>query len=330
MLSRRALLATAALWSLPAILTRPARAAGETIRIGVLPFGTASWEAAIIKARGLDAANGFTLETVKLAGNDAARIAFQGRQLDTIVGDLIWAARLRNEGRGVKFVPYSTTEGALMVPPDSPIKEIGDLVGKRLGVAGGALDKNWVLLRAQARETGNLDLETASQLAYGAPPLLMQKLESRELDAALLYWTYCARLEAKGYRRLISADDIMRAFGAKGSVALIGYLFEGETVRTKPAAVEGFARASAAAKEVLANEPEAWALVRPLMAAEDDATFEALKRNFLAGTPRRPLATERSDAETIYATLARLGGERLVGEAKVLPPDLYLDGARNG
>ncbi|WP_336488843.1 ABC transporter substrate-binding protein [Methylobacterium nigriterrae] len=330
MLSRRALLATAALWPLPAIRGGPARAAGETIRIGVLPFGTASWEAAVIKARGLDAANGFTLETVKLAGNDAARIAFQGQQLDTIVGDLIWAARLRNEGRAVKFVPYSTTEGALMVPPDSPIRSLGDLAGRRLGVAGGALDKNWILLRAQARETDNLDLEAAARLAFGAPPLLMQKLESRELDAALLYWTYCARLEAKGYRRLISADDIMRAFGAKGPIALIGYLFEAGAVRGKAAAVEGFARASAAAKEILATDAEAWAVVRPLMAAEDDATFEALKRNFLAGIPRRSIAVERGDAETIYATLARLGGERLVGDGKVLPADLYLDDPRNG
>ena len=300
MLSRRGLLATAALWPLPAILNRPARAAGETIRIGVLPFGTASWEATIIKARGLDAANGFTLETVKLAGNDAARIAFQGQQVDTIVGDLIWAARLRNEGRGVKFVPYSTTEGALMVPPDSPIKSLPDLAGKRLGVAGGALDKNWILLRAQARESGNLDLEAAAQIAYGAPPLLMQKLETRELDAALLYWTYCARLEAKGYRRLISADDIMRAFGAKGSVALIGYLIDAAAIQAKGPAVE------------------------------DEPTFEALKRNFLAGIPRRPIAVERGDAEAIYATLARLGGERLVGDAKALPQGLYLDGSGNG
>ena len=330
MLSRRGLLATAALWPLPAILNRPARAAGETIRIGVLPFGTASWEATIIKARGLDAANGFTLETVKLAGNDAARIAFQGQQVDTIVGDLIWAARLRNEGRGVKFVPYSTTEGALMVAPASPIKSLPDLAGKRLGVAGGALDKNWILLRAQARESGNLDLEAAAQIAYGAPPLLMQKLETRELDAALLYWTYCARLEAKGYRRLISADDIMRAFGAKGSVALIGYLIDAAAIQTKGPAVEGFARASTAAKEILATDPEAWTLVRPLMAAEDEPTFEALKRNFLAGIPRRPIAVERGDAEAIYATLARLGGERLVGDAKALPQGLYLDGSGNG
>lgn len=327
MLSRRAMLATAAC-ALPALMVRPARAA-ETIRLGVLPFGTAAWEAAVIKARGLDAANGFTLDIVKLAGTDAARIAFQGGQVDAIVGDLIWAAKLRNEGRGVRFVPYSSTEGALMVAADSPIKGLPDLAGKRLGVAGGALDKNWILLRAQAREAGKIDLETGAYIAYGAPPLLMQKLEVGELDAALLYWTNCARLEAKGFRKLVSADDIMRAFGAKGAVTLIGYLFSAEAM-TKPDAVQGFARASAAAKDALATDPAAWDVVRPLMAAEDEPTFEALKRNFLAGIPRRPLSAERADGETIYAALAKLGGERLVGAGTSLPPGLYLDAGRNG
>lgn len=337
--SRREWLAGAALLPLHGLLSgilpgslsgRAEAAAGDTIRLGVLPFGTASWEAAVIKERGLDTANGFTLETMKLAGTDAARIAFQGGQVDVIVGDLIWSARLRSEGRGVKFAPYSTTEGALMVPAASPIKSLSDLAGRRLGVAGGALDKNWILLRAQGREAGRLDLETAAQVAYGAPPLLMQKLEAGEIDAALLYWQQCARLEARGFRRLLGADDIMRAFGATGSLALIGYLFSGEAVARKADAVQGLVRASAAAKDVLATDSKAWERVRPLMAAEDEPTFEALKRNFLAGIPRRSIADERADGERIYAALARLGGERLVGAGTSLPPGVYLDAGRDG
>ncbi len=55
----------------------------------------------------------------------------------------------------MKFLPYSSTEGALMVPGDSPVRSVADLAGKRLGVAGGPLDKNWLLLRARpARRTG--------------------------------------------------------------------------------------------------------------------------------------------------------------------------------
>lgn len=331
MLSRRGLLATAALFPLPAYLTgRSAFAAGGTLRLGTLPFGTAAWEAAVIKARGLDAANGFTLDVVKLAGNDAARIAFQGGQIDTIVSDLLWAARINADGRVVRFSPYSSTEGAVMVPPGSTITSLADLSGKTLGIAGGALDKTWILLKAKARQSGNLDLETGAKLAFGAPPLLMQKLESGELDAALLYWNYCARLEAKDFRRVIGADDIMRGFGAKGAVALLGYLFEGTLIEKNGETVRAFLQASRAAKALLASDPASWEIVRPLMAAEDTGTFESLKRDFLSGIPSRPIAEERADGTQIFETLARLGGTQLVGTAKTLPPDFYLDAATKG
>ena len=329
MLSRRGVLAAAALASLPAIPC-PARAAAPAIRLGSLPFGTVAWEAAVIRARGLDAANGFTLDVVRLAGSDAARIAFMGGQVDAIIGDLLWAARLGNEGRAVRFVPYSTSEGAVMVPGGSPVKGLKDLAGKRLGVAGGPLDKNWLLLKARARDAAGFDVETGAEIAYGAPPLITLKLEQGALDAALTYWTNCARLEAKGFRRLISADDMMRALGATGSVALIGYLFEAATVAQKPEAVAAFVRAARAAKDLLATDASAWEIVRPLMAAEDDATYEALRREYLAGIPRRPLADERGDGERLYAVMSRLGGERLVGAGAGLPPGLYYDGAKAG
>ncbi|MBY0298138.1 MAG: ABC transporter substrate-binding protein [Methylobacterium sp.] len=325
MLSRRGLLAAAALWPLPL------RAAeGGALRVGVLPFGTVSWEAAVIKERRLDAAQGFSLDSLKLAGNDAARIAFQGAQVDTIVSDLLWAARLRAEGRPVKFLPYSSTEGALMVAGDSPLRAVADLAGKRLGVAGGALDKTWLLLKARAQEREGIDLDRAARPAFGAPPLLMQKLQAGELDAALLYWTFCARLEAKGFRRLITADEIARSLGVEGPIALLGYVFEEGLLQRRPGAVAAFARASRQAKEALAGDEGAWATVRPLMAAEDEPTFATLRRDFLAGIPRRTIAAERADAERLYAVLARLGGERLVGAATALPEGLYFDGAPNG
>ncbi len=71
--------------------------------------------------------------------------------------------------------------------------------------------------------------------------------------------------------------------------------------------------------------------MRPLMDAKDDATFESLKREFLAVTPRRPVTAERTDALLkLYAVLSRLGGERLVGSGNGLPQDFYYDGSRDG
>lgn len=323
MISRRDLLLAGML--LPSL----ARATDlRTLRIGVLPFGTVSWEAETIRREKLDEAAGYRLETVRLATNDAARIAFQAGQVDTIVSDLLLAARLRNDGRKVKFLPFSATEGGVMVAANSPIRSVADLAGKRIGVAGGALDKSWILLKAHAQEKSGIDLATAAQPAFGAPPLLANKLEAGELDAALLYWNFCARLEAKGYRKLVGAGDIARAFGLAGDIALIGYMFDEALAERNDGLIDKFAASSRGAKRLLAENDAAWSAIRPLMEAEDEATFQTLKRYFVEGVPRRPMAEEQADAEKLYAVLLKLGGEKLLGAGTGLPAGLYWGDSR--
>lgn len=321
--TRRELLFAAS--ALHALGTGRALAEERAVRIGILPFGTVAWEVETIRRNGLDSARVLRVEPIRLASNEAARIAFQSGAVDTIVSDLLLAARLRAEGKPVIFLPYSATEGAVMVPAASPIASVADLKGKRIGVAGGALDKSWLLLRAYAAERFGLDLAEQASPAFGAPPLLAEKLAAGELDAGLLYWNFCARLEAKGFRRLVGAGEIARSFGLAGEIALLGYVFD-EAFASDAARLAAFAAASRDAKARLASSDAAWESLRPLMAAEDEATFEALKRAFLAGIPSRPVAAERADAERLYAVLARIGGEKLVGPAKTLPPGLYWDG----
>lgn len=317
--SRRAVLAG---FAALAATSRAASAAVPVIKLGTLPLGTATWEAAVIKDRKLDAANGVSLDVVKLATNEAARIAFIGRSVDTIVGDLIFAARLRAEGKNIHYLPYSTAEGGLMVPKGSAVTDLAALKGKSIGIAGGPLDKNWILLRAAALEKAKLDLEHEAKPVFGAPPLLSAKLEQGELDSALLYWNFCARLEAKGFKQVTNAQALAGTLGAPGKVAMIGYLFHEET---DPAAVLGFAKASRVAKALLASQPDAWEPLRRLMEAQDDATFDVLRQGFVSGIPQAPRATEIADAKALFALLAKLGGERLVGPAKSLPEGLYVD-----
>ena len=100
-----------------------------------------------------------------------------------------------------------------MVAPCSPIQEVRDLAGRSIGVAGGPLDKSWLLFRAFAVETAGFDPSQKSSPAFGAPPLLSHKLEAGELDAALLFWQFCARLKAKGFREILRAGEMARFFG---------------------------------------------------------------------------------------------------------------------
>lgn len=302
----------------------------EKLKVGVLKFGTVSWETDVIKTHRLDAAAGIDVEVVELASNDAARIAFQAGEVDAIVTDVLWAARLRAENRPVVYVPFSASEGAIMVPTGSPAKSLADLKGKKIGVSGGALDKGWILLQAYARQTAGIDLVRDAEPVFGAPPLLQQKLEQGELDAALLFWNFAARVEPKGFRELMPFDAAARHFGVAGDVAMLGYVFKAEFAAARPAAVKGFVEASRAAKKILASSDAEWVRIRPLMRADDEGAFQALKRRFLAGIPSRPIADEIADARRLFAVLAEIGGDKLVGPARALPDGTYWTGLVDG
>lgn len=319
-LTRRGMLAAAAA-ALLAPAVAAAQAALPVLRVGTLPFGAVHWEIATILDNGLDKAAGIAVENVPLASNEAARIGFLSGSVDSIVTDLLFAARLRAEGKKIKFLPYSTSEGALVVKPGSPIQKIADLEGKSIGVAGGALDKSWLLLQAAAKAQG-LDLASKAKPVFGAPPLLSLKVENGELDAGLLYWTYAARLEAQGFRTVITVEKIAEQLGAKGPIAFVGFVFRDGLAE---ATLTGFGKAARRAETMMADDPAVWAKLRPLMKAPDEKTFEALKAAFQHGIPTQPLATEIAEATAFYATLARIGGPGLVGTATALPEGLYVD-----
>src|SRR6185312_12374926 len=163
-----------ALAGVPALPVGPARA-DSLVRIGVLKFGTVSWELDTIKHHGLDAANGIDLDVSFFAGEDASNVAMLSGNIDIIVTDWLWVSRQRSMGGDVALVPYSMAVGAIMVRQDSPIRSPGDLTGKKIGVAGGPLDKSWLLLQALFRRDHDMDLAERNEIVFGAPPLLSEK-----------------------------------------------------------------------------------------------------------------------------------------------------------
>ncbi len=158
----------------------------------------------------------------------------------------------------------------------------------------------------------------------------MRKLETGELDAALLYWTFCARLEARGFRRLIGADGIAEAFGVTGPIALLGYVFDEALLQRAPHTIAGFARASSRAKRALEAGDAAWAPVRPLMAAEDEATYATLKRAFLEGIPRGPPPPSARTPNASTRCWRGSAASAWSGPPTTLPEGLYWDGGPNG
>ncbi|SMF60030.1 NitT/TauT family transport system substrate-binding protein [Tistlia consotensis] len=303
--------------------------ADESVRVAVLKFGTVNWELDTVQAHGLDRANGIALEMLPLAGKSATSVSLQAGAVDMMVTDWVWVARQRAAGMAVSFLPYSTALGAVMVPSDSPVTSLADLAGRKLGVAGGPLDKSWLLLQALARRQDGLDLATAAEPVFGAPPLLNEQLIDGRLDAVVTFWPYAARLEARGYRRLLGVADILQALGFARDLPLVGYVFDERWAQEHPGRIEGFVEATAAARRLMAGSDAEWQRLRPLMQAEDDAVFRALRDGFRAGIPGPWGKAEQAEAARLFELLRRIGGPPLVGTAEHLPEGTFWQGSSN-
>jgi NitT/TauT family transport system substrate-binding protein len=298
------------------------------IRVGVLKFGTVNWELDVIRHHRLDAAEGVEVEIVELAGNPATQVALQGGAVDMIVTDWLWVSRQRTQGADYTFIPYSTAVGKVMVPVGSPIASLGDLKGRKLGIAGSPLDKGWLMLRALMLQDYGFDPDTATERMFGAPPLLNEQIRSGSLDAVLNYWHFAARLQAAGLRPLIGIDEVTRKLGITTDVPIIGYVFSEQWAARQPKAVEGFARASIAAKKIMQDSDAEWQRLRPLTQAEGDATLLALRDGYRDGIPTAWGDAERADAAKVFAILAKIGGSELIGNADRLAPGTFWNGLK--
>src|SRR6185312_14440799 len=145
----------------------------------------------------------------------------------------------RSLGVKLVFYPYSSALGAVMVPAKSSIGKLADLQGKSLAVAGGPLDKSWLLLQAAAAKEG-VDLKAKARIVYGAPALLAAKMQQGEMDAMLNYWNFCARLEARGFRRLAGMEDVLPQFGVSAKLPMVGYVFDESFAAAHSQAVAAF------------------------------------------------------------------------------------------
>jgi len=304
-----------------AMVPSPARAA-DHIRIATQKTGTLAWELSVMKAHGLDRKANLSIDTDELASTEAGKVALRAGSADVIVSDWLWVARERALGSNLVFYPYSSTLGAVMVPEKSSIATIADLKGKKLGVAGGPLDKSWLLLRALALRSG-IDLNAQADIVYGAPPLLSAEALRGQTDATLTFWNFCANLESQGMRQAIGVAEIMKSLGAEAAVPMLGYVFDGQWGAQHRSALRRFFAAAMQAKEILASSPAEWQSLAPYVGTEDANALAIYRKRYSEGIPRRSITAVTTDARALYLILAKLGGRQLVGPTPELDPGTF-------
>ncbi|WP_207308683.1 ABC transporter substrate-binding protein [Marinobacter caseinilyticus] len=286
------------------------------VTVSVLQFGTAHWQLAHIQRRGIDQRHGFKLEVKLVANLGASRLAVSSASVDGAVADLLWTQHRYEAGTPYLYLPFSSQIGDILVADTSPVRTLADLVGRRIGVAGGPDSKGWVLLQEVAKAQG-IELAGQTSVQYAAPPLLSQALKREQVEVLITYWHFAAKLKAEGgYRSLIRMSDLLAALELDRDLPVLGYVFRADWAMAHRDLVTRFDQALMQAQAELGESAEAWLPLRPLMRADDDAVFEALRSGFVAGMPK-PLGSAR--IADLQQLLVLTGTDR----ESVLPVSLF-------
>ena len=297
----------------------------QTIKVGSLQYGSVNWELKLIKELELDKKNNFNLEIIELASKNAAAVALQGGAVDLIVTDWFWVSRQRSEGRLFSFVPHSMAAGGLIAPKDSKIVEEVDLKNKKIGIAGGQVDKGWLIFRAFYKKKYGEDLIKLSKPIFGAPPLLNKKIKQKSFDAILTYWPYQAKLLTdENFEKIIDIKDILSELGIPQGMPVIGWVFKEKWAKEQQSLLDDFLSISDEAKQLMLTSDDIWEKVKPYMNADNDKLFLKLRDIYREGIPTSQFSTEQiNGSKKLYSILSDVGGKELVGKAKSLSPGTF-------
>ncbi|MGB4498565.1 MAG: ABC transporter substrate-binding protein [Methylococcaceae bacterium] len=283
-----------------------------TLRIGVQTSGTLDWELSV-----LPESPDFKIAIQPVATAEAAKIALQSGAVDMIVSDFLFVSQSRNTGTDFTFYPYSNTSGALVVAANSPIHGVKDLMGKRVGIAGGELDKNWLLLQAVGKKE-NLDLNKTIEKVFGAPPLISEQLKNQRVDAILTHWHFAAQLESQGYKQLLDGKALQQNLGISENVPTLGYVFKESWANAHKTELKAFFAATSDAKNRLCDDAQLWKKTTEKM----ENVSEILRQRYCDGRVNSWNAENQKAAQKLYSVLFSLNPK--VGNSANLAAGTFL------
>lgn len=213
----------------------------------------------ILESKGIAKKYGIDVDLMRVASPTASYTVMQTGDFHIGFGGWLSIAVLREKGFKLSNV-YSmvgyTVE--MMVRADSPLKNLAELKGKRLGLFGGANAATTWLFRVLAVKFFGFDPTKEAKIHYGAPPLLIGMLDKRELDAVLILDPFITQLlETGNYRSIANLGKLWREKTGQHPM-LVAVTVNEPWARANPEVVKRFVAAYKEALTYLKTRPEAW------------------------------------------------------------------------
>jgi NitT/TauT family transport system substrate-binding protein len=285
------------------------------------PAGSPRWIMYALKKLGLDAKHDFVLE-ITLVRDQVRRslqsieVALQEGAVDLIDIDWISIARHRANGLPLTAVfPYGRIVGGLVAPCDSPIRDLRDLRGKRIGVVR-LLDKNWIILRAACLKRYGFDpQQEATTVEALSKVTLAELLKAGQVDAALQFWQLIPPLVATGqYRQVVDVLDLIQDLGITRRIPITLFTVSDEVLQRRSELLRGFIRAFCEAADYLKENDQIWVEVgEKVMGGVDPKILKTLRDSWRERVMTSWDSDTIRDIGLLFDELLKVGGKALLG-----------------
>jgi NitT/TauT family transport system substrate-binding protein len=229
-----------------------------TVKVTVID-GPQLYPLHVMETRGIAGKYKLNIEQFPVANPQAQFTVMQTAEFQIGLTGPLTVALMRAQGFKVVCVysMYRYTNDVI-VPVDSPIKTIGDLKGKRIGVFGGPSSATTWLLRLVTVRAFGFDVFKDAKMQFSAPPLLAGLLEKGDLDAIMALDPFVLNLLlTKKYRIIGNIGQIWRE--TSGQEPMVVAVAMNETwAKANPDAARRFVAAYKEATEYLRANDDVW------------------------------------------------------------------------
>jgi NitT/TauT family transport system substrate-binding protein len=254
----------------------------------------------------------------KSEGIDPVIVTMSGR-LQAIAlgaGDIDYAASVETilraalQGMPFKIIVYMNAKMSVVLVTAPEIKSVADLRGKTVGVTslGGGLE---YALREILIQKGGLNPDRDVRAASVGMPEQMAGLISGSLQGAMLVPPFDGIMVRKGYRRLVSAADLLEY--PQGGIATTDKMIKekpGQVKRVARAMIQALTRIRAERQQTISYIATRWKIDRGLATESYDVMVRSFSTNGSAST--------KSIQNVIDSTKSRLQVERPISVADVI------------